>query len=857
MMSTKPIKIKILGDSKQFNQTLKQSEDELGRFGRGVKNVSKKAMLAVKVAGVAAAAAGAKGVASFAAFEQQMNEVFTLMPGVSANAMDEMSEQVKAFAKDFGVLPNEVVPALYSALSAGVPPDNVFEFLETAQKAAKGGVTELETAVDGISSVVNAYGEEVITATEASDLMFTAVRLGKTTFGELANKISNVTPIANAVGVGFDEVAASLAVLTAVGVPTAVATTQVRAALAELAKEGSVADQAFQQLTGQSFTAFIEAGGSMGEAFQIMTDGAAESGASVVDMFGSIEAAQAVMALGAEGGEAYAETLAEMQDSAGATNDAFETMSKGLQDQFNKIKAAFAVFMIDVGEKLAPYVEKAIEIIRTAIGKMKEAWEAVRPSVQKFINKVKDLVEKWLPKVRDWIQKVIDKVKDLADEWLPKIRDAFQKVIDKIKDLADEWLPKIQDAMEAAFTWIIDNKDYIIGAIVGIALALMVSAVPAFAAAAATAAAAAASMLAAAAPAIALAALFAALAAGAVWAYQNVDWFREGVDKVVDWFQQDFLPTMEMIWDAVWEIISVAIELIVEIFNRFVDSVTTLWDAFGDTILEYVEFAWDAISRYIEIVLGLIQSVIQVVTGIISGDWSRVWEGIKGVFTGVWDGIKLALDVALGLIKTAINLALDSIELVWDETWETIQTAFDTAWGLVETAVTTGIETVVDFFAGLPESIKTAVSTLASVITSPFSTAFASIKALWNSTVGGFGFSIPSWIPGVGGKSFKIPYIGGAGSSYGGGITGVSGGDLMFFANGGFVGGPTVAMIGEAGPELVLPLTRPARTQELLDEHGLSGGGSSVTNIHVSAKTDADPDAIARQVAWQIRVGGI
>ena len=238
-MATKPIKIKILGDAKQFNTTLKKSEDDLGRFSKGVANISKKAVAAAKVAGVAAVAAGVKGVASFAKFEQQMNEVFTLLPGISEKAMDDMTGQVKDFSKEFGVLPDEVVPALYSALSAGVPQDNVFEFMKTAQMAAKGGVTELETAVDGISSVVNAYGEEIITATEASDLMFTAVRLGKTTFGELSASISNITPIASAVGIGFDEVSAALAVLTSSGVPTAQATTQVRAALAELAKSGA------------------------------------------------------------------------------------------------------------------------------------------------------------------------------------------------------------------------------------------------------------------------------------------------------------------------------------------------------------------------------------------------------------------------------------------------------------------------------------------------------------------------------------------------------------------------------------------------------------------------------------------
>ena len=92
------------------------------------------------------------------------------------------------------MIPGEVLPALYQAISAGVPSDNVFDFLETANKAAVGGITDLSTSVDGITSVVNAYGSDVISAAEASDLMFTAVKEGKTDFGQLSDSLFQVIP---------------------------------------------------------------------------------------------------------------------------------------------------------------------------------------------------------------------------------------------------------------------------------------------------------------------------------------------------------------------------------------------------------------------------------------------------------------------------------------------------------------------------------------------------------------------------------------------------------------------------------------------------------------------------------------
>ena len=53
--------------------------------------------------------------------------------------------------------------------------------------------------------------------------------------------------------------------------------------------------------------------------------------------------------------------------------------------------------------------------------------------------------------------------------------------------------------------------------------------------------------------------------------------------------------------------------------------------------------------------------------------------------------------------------------------------------------------------------IKNSARAVGSAISSAFRAAFGAVRGVWNSTVGGFGFSIPSWVPGVGGKEFRIP----------------------------------------------------------------------------------------------------
>ena len=360
-MATRTLTVKLVGDHKNLDRAF-------GAAGRSAQKFGRLAGAAIAGVGVAAAGLSIDAVRRFAGFESAMNEVFTLLPGISGAAMDEMAEQVKSLAADMGVLPDDVVPALYQALSAGVPPDNVFEFLETATKLSIGGLVDLETAVDGISSVVNAYGADVISSAEASDIMFTAVKLGKTTVDELASSLFNVTPTASSLGVEFGNVAAGMAALTAQGVPTSVASTQLRQLMVELAKDGGKAATAFEDMAGQSFPEFIAAGGDLAGALDVMGAAADESGVRIADMFGSVEAGAAAGAL--FDNQTFTDALAEMGSSAGATDAAFEQMDQGVQRSLDKLRAKFSVVMLDLGERLAPMAIAALDWLIDTIDRL-------------------------------------------------------------------------------------------------------------------------------------------------------------------------------------------------------------------------------------------------------------------------------------------------------------------------------------------------------------------------------------------------------------------------------------------------------------------------------------------------------
>lgn len=317
---------------------------------------------------VAVASFANRGIQEFMAFEQGMQEVFSLLPDISQDAMDKMTDQVERLSKIYGVLPEETIPALYEALSAGIPQDNVFDFLDVANKAAIAGVTDLQTAVNGISSAMNAYGHDVLDAGKASDIMFQTVKLGKTTFEELSNSLYNVSPTAAALGVTFEDLNAQIAAITAQGTPTSVATNQMRQMFVELSKAGGETAETFQQLAGKTFKQFIAEGGNTQDALQLLEKYAQDTGVGINDLFSSVEAGAAALSLTGKNTERFSDFLNQMASAAGSTDEAFTTMSKSLQFQVNRLNAKMSILYKTIGEKLAPVFAVVVEEIGNVVG---------------------------------------------------------------------------------------------------------------------------------------------------------------------------------------------------------------------------------------------------------------------------------------------------------------------------------------------------------------------------------------------------------------------------------------------------------------------------------------------------------
>ena len=349
-------------------------------------------------AAFAAAAAGASmltfatdAITHFAAVERKWAEVTTLMPDLNEEAVGRMKGQIDRFARDAGVTLTDAYSAAYQAVSAGVDPRHSAAFLQTAHTLALAGVGTLTTSVDALTSAINAYGLSVHDARRVSDIFFQTVRGGKTTLGEMGPVIGQLLPLAAELNTEFVEIGAAFQILTATGLPTAQAATQIRGLLSELAK--GQAGSLFQSITGETYAQYQASGGTLRGAVVKLRNESSKTGKDIIKQFGQIEAANAALALSAtDMADKWDEAMKVME---GGAADAAENVDDTTSRALDRINAGIEDLKISAAEGFLWIVDNWDKSLLDMLGlasdnvaQEAEALEAKRKNWQAFFSTV-------------------------------------------------------------------------------------------------------------------------------------------------------------------------------------------------------------------------------------------------------------------------------------------------------------------------------------------------------------------------------------------------------------------------------------------------------------------------------------
>jgi len=208
-----------------------------------------------------------------------------------------------------------------------------------------------------------------------------------------------------------------------------------------------------------------------------------------------------------------------------------------------------------------------------------------------------------------------------------------------------------------------------------------------------------------------------------------------------------------------------------------------------------------------------IQAVTAALNTALTTSFSALWVATGAV-------IILAIVAAVIALQAKFNIfgkAIDGLKVAFNAFWGVVQTV----WGYIRGAFTTGFDFITTVVAGWYSGVRKYVDALYGA----FKTVFNGIASLWNNTFGKLSFKVPGWVPGIGGKGFDVP-------------------DIPMLAEGGIVTGPTIAMIGERGPEAVIPLNKA----------GAMGGMNITVNMPAGSNGD---DVVRALQEWSRRNGSL
>ncbi len=506
----------------------------------------------------------------------------------------------------------------------------VYSTVNTSMEDASKVIADLNTRtgltgsnLQGLSSqmlkLAKVTGEGLNTLIPATTRMFQDAGLGADEYGDALDytfKVSQSTGIGvsklqelmaqfggplRQMGFDWQTAAAMLGKFEKEGVNTNLVVGSLRIALGKMAKEGiSEPNKALQEMITK-----IKEAGTAGQA-----------NALALEMFGA-KAGPDMAAAIREGRLNLDELLMSLKNSP-------ETIEKAASDTEDAADK-FVILKNQMAVALEPLAKKLFDAVNNAM-----------PSIQKFINAIISIIDKFnalSPVQQDMILKLV-----LVAAAVGPVISIIGKLV-SAGGVLFSTLGSVSTALGAAegASGTLGAAFEVITGPVGIAIAAIVG----------------------------LIAIFVAL-------YKNNEEYRKSVKTV---------------WNEVKILISGVIENLKAMFQDFIKFADLIWSKYGDDFTKIISTAFKLISTIVSTTLKAIQDVIKIITSAIKGDWKGVWEGIKNITSDLWDGIKKVIKTSIDLVKSIIKTEFEFIKGIISGIWNGIKCITSAVWNDIKKAI--------------------------------------------------------------------------------------------------------------------------------------------------------------------------
>jgi TP901 family phage tail tape measure protein len=353
---------KVVGQVDALRRELEEATEAMDETAEGFDRI-REAGLAIAAIGTAIIAPFLLAAKAAGEFQTQIAEISTLTdPAVASN--EDLRKSVIELSDEFGKDRADIAAALYQAISrgaqAGAEANGV---LRASLLLSKAGLVSVESATNGLTSILNAFNLEMGEASAVSDSLFAAVRGGATTVEEMSRFLFQAAPLASALSVSFTELNAAIAAVTLSGTPTAQATTQIRAALQGLARDTPEVTEALGKYESVS-DAIADQG--LQKTFDQIAKAAGGSESELIKLVGSIEGVQAILQLTGEGSDRFTEQLENQEKSLGATAEAAEKIQQSFGVQLEQATVRVSNAFVELGEAFVPVLVPLVNAVGNA-----------------------------------------------------------------------------------------------------------------------------------------------------------------------------------------------------------------------------------------------------------------------------------------------------------------------------------------------------------------------------------------------------------------------------------------------------------------------------------------------------------
>ena len=621
------------------------------------------------------------GTAAFAfstKFESAMAKVETIADKTQKPIGDIKTEIIDLSNKT-GAAATDIAEATYQAISAGVDTSSAVSFVAQSSKLATAGFTDTTTAVDALTTILNAYGLEASDAEHVSDVLISTQNKGKTTVNELASSMGKVIPTANAMGISLEDLGTAYSYLTAGGIGTAESTTYLNGMFNELGKSGTTVSDILKARTGKSFQELMNGGASLRDVLDILKQEADDTGVGFNDLWSSQEAGKAALALLNTSTEEYNGTLKDFQTTQGDTEEAFNKMADTTEYKLKVAMQNGKNALMQLGDTLKtmllPFIEKGVEWIKN--------------------------LNEWLSTLSDSEKEQIVKIAAIAAAIGPVLM-VLGKLTSSVGSIITTFgkIPGAVSSISGGMTKLVTGFKN-----VGEGITLARAGFPGFATQASKLGAAIGGISA---PVVAVVAVIGVLIAAFAHLWKTNEEFRNKMTAIWDGIKSKFESFAQGIVDR--------LNALGFDFENFGKVVKAIWDGFCSVLAPIFEAAFKIISSVLGTVLDVLTGILDVFIGIFTGNWEQCWNGIKEIFVGIWNGLVGILQSLGNMLLGIFNVVCGWFGTTWDETWTNIKQFFVDTWNgiitffsnvinAIKTAVSNFITTIINFFAQLPTNI--------------------------------------------------------------------------------------------------------------------------------------------------------